>query len=273
MDNYPLIFDIQRSSFVDGSGIRTVVFFKGCPLKCDWCHNPESQSFNKEVLWYHNLCKNCNECSLVCKYNAIRKGDYEYKIDKTECKVCSECVYVCIHNALRIVGQKYTNESLVDIILKDKIYFDISGGGVTFSGGEPLMFMEFLSVVCKRLKEENVNIAIQTCGYFNFEKFEYYISPYINTIYFDLKIVDDKQHIGHTKKSNTLILENLNKLFSPKQHKIFIRTPLIGSITDTSENLGRIIEIIKNYDYDGYEKLLFNDSYQRKIEALGLDIN
>ncbi|MDD5571217.1 MAG: glycyl-radical enzyme activating protein [Bacteroidales bacterium] len=268
MNNIPLIFDIQRTSFVDGQGIRTVVFFKGCPLECEWCHNPESQSPEKEILWYNDLCKNCRTCSDKCKNNAIR-NDYEYKVNKTKCKVCGECVKACDYKALKMAGKEYEVESLVNVILKDKLYFDVSGGGVTFSGGEPLMFMEFLSDVCKELKEKDIDITLQTCGYFNFGEFEKHISPYINTIYFDLKIADDKLHLEYTNKSNKLILENLNKLFFPKKHKVIIRTPLIEGITNTSVNLNRIKEIINKYDYDDYEELLFNDSFIKKLENLG----
>ena len=269
MDNYPLIFDIQRSSFVDGTGIRTVVFFKGCPLKCEWCHNPESQSVKGEILWYRNLCSSCDACYTVCKRNAIYPGNDQNRIDRSKCNSCGDCANACNHNALKIAGQAYSVESLVDIILKDKTYFNISGGGVTFSGGEPLMFIEFLSSVCKKLKEENIDIAVQTCGYFNFDKFEKHISPYIRTIYFDLKLIDSTLHKQSTGQENILILDNLHKLFSPKKHKIFIRTPLVPGITDTAENLGWIIEIIRKLDHDGYEKLIFNDSFGRKAAALG----
>jgi pyruvate formate lyase activating enzyme len=170
---------------------------------------------------------------------------------------------------LKIAGQAYSVDSLVEIILKDKTYFNISDGGVTFSGGEPLMFMEFLSSVCKKLKEDNIDIAVQTCGYFNFDQFEKIISPYINIIYFDLKLIDNTLHKKFTGQGNELILKNLNKLFSPKKHKIFIRTPMVPGITDTSENLDLINEIISKLDHDGYERLIFNDSFGRKAEALG----
>ncbi|MEI6138195.1 MAG: glycyl-radical enzyme activating protein [Mariniphaga sp.] len=273
MDNTTLIFDIQRSSFVDGPGIRTVVFFKGCPLKCEWCHNPESQSINREILWYQNLCTGCNACFTVCKQNAIIQGNDQKKIDRSKCNSCGECVNGCNYSALKIAGQAYSIESLVEIILKDKTYFKLSGGGVTFSGGEPLMFMEYLSSVCKRLKVENIDIdiAIQTCGYFNFDQFEKIISPYINTIYFDLKLIDNTLHKKFTGQGNELILKNLQKLFSPKKHKICIRTPLVPGITDSNENLNLINEIISKLDHDGYEKLIYNDSFHKKAVALGRD--
>ena len=269
MDNYPLIFDIQRSSFVDGPGIRTVVFFKGCPLKCDWCHNPESQLVNSEILWYRNYCSSCDDCFNVCKYNAIQHGNGQNRIDRSKCNSCGECANACNHNALKIAGHAYSAESLADIVLKDKTYFKTSGGGVTFSGGEPLMFMEFLASVCKKLKEENIDIAIQTCGYFNFDQFEKTVSQYINTIYFDLKLVDNVLHKKFTGQYNNKILENLYKLFSPKKHKIIIRTPIVPGITDTIDNLGNISKIIGKLNHEGFEKLIYNNSFHKKKVALG----
>ena len=269
MDKTPLIFDIQRSSFVDGPGIRTVVFFKGCPLQCIWCHNPESQLVNCEILWYKDLCTACDTCFTVCKHNAVHPGNGRYKIDKPKCTACGDCANACDHNALKMAGRAYAVGSLVNIILKDKTYYNTSGGGVTFSGGEPLMFMDFLSIVCKKLRDENIDIAVQTSGYFNFDQFEKYISQYISTIYFDLKLIDHPLHKKFTGQSNNLILENLKKLFSPKKHKIFVRTPMVPGITDTPQNLGNISEIISKLDHDGFEKLIFNDSYHKKEMALG----
>jgi pyruvate formate lyase activating enzyme len=221
------------------------------------------------MLWFKNLCTGCDDCFTVCKQNAIHLGNDQNKIDRSKCNACGDCATACNYDALKLAGQAYSIESLVEIILKDKTYFELSGGGVTFSGGEPLMFMEFLSSVCKKLKEDNIDIAVQTCGYFNFDQFEKIISPYINIIYFDLKLIDNTLHKKFTGQGNELILKNLNKLFSPKKHKIFIRTPMVPGITDTSENLDLINEIISKLDHDGYERLIFNDSFGRKAEALG----
>ena len=131
------------------------------------------------------------------------------------------------------------------------------------------MFMEFLASVCSELKDQNIDIAIQTCGHFNFERFETTISPCISTVFFDLKIADESLHIEQTRQGNKVILENLSKLFSPKRHKIIIRTPLIPGITDTPDNLSRIQDIVSRYDHDGFVQLMFNDSYHKKLRALG----
>jgi pyruvate formate lyase activating enzyme len=198
-------------------------------------------------------------------------GNDQNKIDRAKCNSCGECANVCNYNALKIAGQAFSIESLVNIILKDKSYYETSGGGVTFSGGEPLMFMKYLSSVCKKLKEENIDITVQTCGYFDFDKFEMHISPYISTIYFDLKLINNTLHEQFTGQCNNLILQNLYKLFSPKKHKIFIRTPLVPGITDSNENMNLINEIINKLDHDGYEKLIYNDSFHKKKVALGRD--
>ena len=206
---------------------------------------------------------------MVCKNIAVHPGNDQNKIDRSKCNSCGDCANACNHNALKMAGQAYSVESLVDIVLKDKTYYSTSGGGVTFTGGEPLMFMEFLAPVCKKLKEEKINIAIQTCGYFNFDQFEKTISQHINTIYFDLKLIDNVLHKKFTKQYNDIILENLNKLFSPKRHKIIFRTPIVPGITDTTENLDNISKIISKLNHEGYEKLIFNNSFQMKKAALG----
>jgi pyruvate formate lyase activating enzyme len=269
LDNPPLIFDIQRSSFEDGPGIRTIVFLKGCPLRCTWCHNPESQSTGREILWFKEQCTGCDSCYAACKNDAVNSHDNDFRIDKSKCVVCCDCVEACNYNALRAAGKAYTAELLAAELLRDKTYFDVSGGGVTFSGGEPLMFIEYLAEVCESLKNEKIDIAIQTCGHFNFGMFDKLLSMHISTIYFDLKLAGESRHFEHTGKSNALILENLRKLFSPKKHRIIIRTPLIHSITDTPENLSGVRELISRFDHDGYEELMFNDSYHKKLTALG----
>jgi len=264
MGQAPLIFDIQRSSFEDGHGIRTVVFFKGCPLRCEWCHNPESWSANKEILWYENQCKDCMACLKTCKNEAIQVGNKRFRVDKSKCLACGACADACNYGALKVAGQNYTEEELIEIILRDKTYYQISGGGVTFSGGEPLLHMDYLSNICRILKKEGIHIAIQTCGHFDFDKFTQLLSSYIDTLYFDIKIADEMLHIKHAKIGNQLILSNLRNLFSPKKHEIVIRTPLIPNITNSIENLKKIKAIIDNFNHDGYNTLMFNDYYHKR---------
>lgn len=192
----PLIFNIVRGSTVDGEGIRSVVFMQGCPLRCQWCHNPESWEYGK---------------TLTVVDTSIR-------------------------------GRYYSPSALVEFLMKDNIYYEISHGGVTFSGGEPLSHMPYLSDVAKLLHCEGVSIIFETSGYFDYSSFEDLLLPYTSTLLYDIKIMDEQNHIKYTGKSNAVIIENLKKLVQTKL-TIIPRTPLIPYITDTPENL----KAISNY--------------------------
>jgi len=271
MNSNPLIFDIARGSFVDGPGIRTTVFFKGCPLRCAWCHNPESQIAKAEIAWYADACANCDSCLKVCPENAISET-YSNRIDRERCTNCGKCVDACNFNALKQVGTAYPPEKLVEILLRDKVFYDSSGGGVTFSGGEPLMHLPYLEKVCKELKKQSINLAVQTCGFFDYELFERTLQPFIDIIYFDLKIRDRQKHHLHTGKYNDLILENLYKLQIKKRQTLIVRTPLVPEITATKENLQAIKLLIKNLNIDGYEMLTYNPSGLNKSSVIGREI-
>lgn len=255
----PYIFDIARGSCVDGAGIRTTVFLKGCPLKCVWCHNPESYSFHPELSWNAGNCSLCNQCVENCNSDAI-SNMLIHKIDVEKCTVCGSCVTNCNYNAIRKVGEYYPPDQLIEILLRDRVYYETSGGGVTFSGGEPLMHLAYLERVCTSLKERYINVAIQTCGYFNYTRFVETIQPFVDVIYFDLKIMDRQKHFEFTGKYNDIILENLHRLQSEKKQKIIVRTPLIPSITNTSENISAIKSHLINLKIDRYELLNYNPS-------------
>ena len=228
MGNKTLIIDIKRNALDDGPGIRTLVFFKGCPLSCVWCQNPEAKNPFQEISFDKEDCIECKECLNVCDRNVI-DFSYIYRIDRRLCTLCGNCVNICPTNALKFVGKQYDVEELVKLILRDKIFYDNSGGGVTFSGGEPLYHMDFIHKISKRLKEEGIQICIETCGYYNPEKFTDLILPYIDLIYFDLKIINPKLHFKYCKANNEQILKNSpktkNKINLKKKriHLIFIR--------------------------------------------------
>jgi pyruvate formate lyase activating enzyme len=234
----PLIFDIVRGSFSDGPGIRTVVFLKGCPLRCLWCHNPESQNPRPETLYHPEKCINCGKCENGC-YSMARLN----------------------------IGQYISPVKLAQIILRDKVFYKNNSGGVTFTGGEPLLFMDYISEVAKQLKHDNIHIAVETCGYFDFDKFKERLSPFIDLILYDIKIIDPDEHKNYTGKSNEIILDNFRELIDLGIN-ILPRIPLIPSYTATEENLSHIAELFKSNKIFKYSFLPYNPSGIDKIRKL-----
>ena len=236
----PLIFDIARSSFVDGPGVRTTVFFKGCPLACPWCHNPESQSYSQETLYFPEHCIECGNC---------------------------EQEEPCFTGARRTVGKSYSPEELVRIILQDLPYFRASGGGVTFSGGEALGFTRYLSRVIPVLKRADIHIAVQTCGHFNFDDFSKDLLPFIDLVYFDLKIMDDEIHKQILGKSNRRILENFVRLLD-LDIRLVPRIPLIPNYIATRKNLAALADFFSTHGIRQCEFLYYHPGGRDKLIRL-----
>ena len=234
--NSPYIFDIQRFSIHDGPGIRTVLFTKACPLKCKWCQNPESQKSKAEVAFYSDNCEDCRKCIEVCPTNAI---DSITKIsDYVACITCGACVDVCENDARRMIGSEMDEKEIITELLKDADFYNDSGGGVTFSGGEPFVNPDFLYGILKELKKHEIHTNIETSGLFDFEKVTNLLA-YINLIYFDIKLFDSNIHKEYTGVSNKIILSNfikLNKVFD----NIQVRIPLIPNVNDGIENIKAI---------------------------------
>lgn len=237
----PYIFDIVKGSFIDGPGIRSVVFFKGCPLRCVWCHNPESMEREKEFLYEPELCIGCGN-HLVGKK--------------------------CFTNAFKEVGKSFSVDEIVNIVLEDKEFYKSSNGGVTFSGGEPTLHMGFLGEACKKLKNEGIHITIHTCGMFSYGDFKEAILPYIDLIYFDLKIFNEVKHKIFTGSSNKSILSNLKKL-SNEKIELIPRITLIQGITATDVNIIQIGDFLKSLNIKKAEFLPYNPSGLAKWEKLG----
>jgi pyruvate formate lyase activating enzyme len=240
------LFDIQHYAVHDGPGIRTLVFFKGCPLECAWCCNPESQSFLPQLRYFDAKCKKCFTCAENCNLNAISVQDNFVKRGFDFCEKCEDklCVELCNYDALRISGKKYSVPEVVDIVSKDIPFYNNSGGGITFSGGEPFSQPEFLLQILKECKNLKIHTAVETCGWCAKEAIEKSLE-YVDLFLFDLKIIDEEQHIKYTGKSNKQILENL-KFLAQKNKKIIVRLPLIPGITDTSINIKNIISFVNN---------------------------
>ena len=245
VSEYGIITHIQGYSLHDGPGIRTLVFLKGCPLICDWCCNPECQTPNIEVAFYKSECIRCGECLKLCKQKAINP-DLElksgFKINKELCDACGNCVRVCPKGALKFVGEVITVDQVIEKVKKDRYFYLTSKGGITISGGEPLYQFEFTRELIKRSYENNIDTAIETCGYAQWEYFEE-ILPYLNLILYDVKHMDAKQHKRRTGASNEIILDNLKKL-SKSGVPIVIRLPLIPQFNLDESNIREIARYV-----------------------------
>ena len=260
------IFNIQRFSIHDGPGIRTTVFFKGCHLKCTWCHNPESQNSEREILYDKNKCTLCGKCMKACKNNAIEIKNNILTTNMDKCTFKGDCTVCCINSARQVAGKEYTVDEVVGEVLKDRVFYKNSKGGVTLSGGEPLIYADFVEELLKKLKKENIHTAVDTCGYGDFEVLER-ISKYTDLFLYDLKLMDDDKHILYTGLSNAVIIDNLIRL--SKIHKnINLRLPLIEGINADEDNMIRILKFIKDTNVKKINFLPYHDIGRHKYEKL-----
>jgi pyruvate formate lyase activating enzyme len=266
----PRIVDIKRNSLDDGPGIRSVVFFKGCTLRCAWCQNPETLSPLPEIQRDEERCIACGTCTAVCQQGVARNT--MEKEDSSKCILCGECVEACPTNARRIAGTKYSVEELADHLLKDEPFYRHSGGGVTLSGGEPAMYPAFVGKVAARLREKDVHVLMETGGQFDWEQFEEHLLPHVSTIYFDLKIADSIQHVKHIGTNNLRILENLERLVSIPFKDLLPRVPLIPGITDSEENLSGIAKLLDDMRQERVMLLPYNPLWLSKRRALGMEM-
>jgi pyruvate formate lyase activating enzyme len=240
-----IIFDIKRYAIHDGPGIRTTIFLKGCSLRCQWCQNPEGQETNPEIILRSSRCATeCNECVSVCPQDAISKDRNSIEIDRAKCDLCRKCEEVCAYEALEVVGREVTAKELMDEIEKDKIFFDESGGGITFSGGEPLMQLDFLEALLKEIKKENIHVTLDTSGYVSFEDLDR-ISDKVDLFLYDLKIMDNEKHEKYTGVSNKLILENLRKL-AERGKSVAVRIPLVSGINDDNQSIHILVDFLQS---------------------------
>ena len=262
------IFEIKRFAIHDGDGIRTTVFFKGCPLKCVWCHNPEGLSAKSEIGYYKHKCISCGECVLVCPAGAHAIKDGKHVFERSKCVACGKCEKVCMGKALTLYGKEVEVDELLDLLLQDKEYYETSNGGVTLSGGECLLYDDFCAELLRKLKENGVHTAVDTCGYVPRSALDKVI-PYVDTFLYDIKAIDEETHKKCTGKSNQLILKNLLYL-DEKGCEIEIRVPYVPNWNDMNmDEIGNFL--LKLQNLKRVRVLPYHNYAGSKYDALEID--
>jgi pyruvate formate lyase activating enzyme len=237
-----IVFDIKRYAIHDGPGIRTSVFLKGCLLKCPWCHNPEGKNEKPEFVWWTEKCIGCKDCQIACSKESISFAGDSLAIDKAKCDFCRACTGACPSEALKLIGEEMTVTQVLNVIEKDRAFYDQSGGGVTISGGEPLLQPDFSLYLVKACKERGIHTAVDTCGHVD-SKVLMRISEHVDLFLYDLKLIDEEKHEKFTGVSNRLILENLKSLFHCGQ-KTIVRLPLVPGINDDEKDIRKVGEFV-----------------------------
>ena len=266
-----IVTNIQRCSTEDGPGIRTTLFLKGCPLSCVWCHNIETINPKPQIVWYGVKCIGDQACIKACPNDVLELTSDGMLINRENCEMCGACEDACPTGAMKLMGETWTVEDLVQELLRDQIFFTTSGGGITLSGGEPTYQSDFVIEVASSLKENDVHVALDTCGYCSQVVLEK-ILPFIDLVLYDLKILDPKKHLEFTGISVNRILENA-KLISAKDIPMWIRTPIIPKHTDTEDNIREIARFIMDNlpSVERFDLLAFNKMCIDKYSLFDLE--
>jgi pyruvate formate lyase activating enzyme len=263
------IFDIQRFSIHDGPGIRTTLFFKGCPLRCRWCQNPESHNPGPEVAFYTERCVGCFACKEVCPDEAIVESQ-DIRIDHKRCDACGKCVSECTNRALRRIGEWWEAGPLLEEVLKDRDFFEDSDGGITLSGGEPAFQVEFLREFLPLIKDEGIHVNMETCGMFRWDDVKKILS-HLDIIYFDLKFIESGMHKKFTGRDNRTIIDNyveLAKIFP----NLEARMPVIPTINDSPENIIEIARFLKDNKHKSIHLLPYHKLGEAKLPRIKTDL-
>lgn len=261
-----MVFNIQKFSIHDGPGIRTTVFLKGCPLRCKWCSNPESQLDKIQVLYDHTKCLHCQTCIHICPKHAITNHKQSISIDFNKCIGCLQCITHCPNHALSHEGEYKSVNEIVTICKQDIDFYEESNGGVTISGGEGMSQPDFLKALATALKKENIHLAIETTGYIEPEQFKE-LSTYFDLLLFDVKHYNTKKHQRYTGVDNTIILQNLAWALK-QQLDILVRIPVIPGFNDTIEDAKKLALLLKNIHTRKVQLLPFHQFGEKKYESL-----
>ncbi|WP_353893511.1 choline TMA-lyase-activating enzyme [Proteinivorax hydrogeniformans] len=269
------IFNTQKYNMYDGPGIRTLVFFKGCPLRCKWCSNPEGLEQKHQIMYKSDLCTNCGACVSACPvgiHSINNEGKHEINRN-IDCIGCRKCMDSCIEDAISVVGEKKTVDELLEIIEEDEAFYTISGGGVTLGGGEALMQPEFAQKLLKTCKQEGINTAVETCGYTKPESIME-VAKFTDLFLYDLKHIDPDKHFQYTNVKNEVILENLKSLLN-NGHNVKVRMPMLKGVNDSESEIQRVIDFLMPYrnhqNFKGIDLLPYHKMGVNKYNQLDMD--
>ncbi len=264
-----MVTHVQRMSLHDGPGMRTTIFFKGCNLRCKWCHNPETFSLNQELGWIRNKCIRCGVCLEKCPSGALSVQDDEIARNRNVCIGCHTCVEECYAGAHHLIGKTYSTEDLCNIAEEDRGFFENSGGGVTVSGGEPTVQYSFLKELLKALHEKDFHVALQTNLKASWDKYEELL-PYVDYFMCDLKVLDKEAHRYWTGTDNELILANMVRLDASGK-RYCVRTPVVPGVNDRKEQLRQMSDFVSKLKHaEKYELIPFHPLASYKYKDLGM---
>ncbi|MBI4508744.1 MAG: glycyl-radical enzyme activating protein [Deltaproteobacteria bacterium] len=270
----PLLVEIKGNSLDDGPGIRSVVFFKGCPLACDWCHNAETKRVGPELSFDATSCVKSGDCALACRDGAIdlrRRG----LVDRARCTSCFLCVPACGAGAFEVVGRTWSVAEIVQALMRYRPFYRTSGGGVTLSGGEPTLFMEFCSELLVELRARDIHVLLETCGDFSLERYLALIDPHVDQVYFDLKIMDPEAHRRFCGRDNRRVLTNFEALYRRYLDggtPVLPRVPLVPERTATAENLASLASFLRETGVKRVALLPYNPLWPDKARKVGHEV-
>jgi pyruvate formate lyase activating enzyme len=261
---------IERYMIHDGPGIRTVVFFKGCPLRCAWCSSPQTWKLTKEVIFLKRKCINCGSCVASCHQRAIEEVDDFKKIDRAKCNICGECVEICPTAALKFDGCTMSPEEVVKEVMKDEHFYKTSGGGVTLSGGEPLGQPEFAYEILRGCKEEGLHTAMETCAHADWSVLRK-LMGLVDLFLIDLKHMNTEEHLKITGMDNGLILDNTLRLAKEKPGSVAVQFPVVPGYNDSKDNIESVARFMRDACIGSIDVIPFHKLGQHEYEELGLE--